>query len=247
MKILVCGCSFSSGWGFDRGINDENIWPNIVARNLQAEITNHSVAGCDNTEIFLNTLSGICDHDFDIVIAQWTSLDRIIVSPTAQQFTMITAENPHFDLSDSDYKKFHKVFLELNGMQLHWNRFYKMVSILQNYNNVYFVNGLIPWNHKLFDKSTTLEDCAKDEFISSLLQLKNQWKPDRGIQSEWIPEPIWNKIKTQTQNLNLEKWINLFDSLQSIQIDKISDTDQHPGIQSQKLFANQITEYFLDK
>ncbi len=247
MKILICGCSFSSGWGFDRGIKDKNIWPNILAKKLKAEITNCSLTGCDNTEIFLNALSAMKDHDFDIVIVQWTSLDRIIMTPTAQQVTMITAENPHPDLRNSDYKKFHRVFLELNGMLAHWNRFHKMVSILQNHDNVYFVNGLIPWNDKLFDKNTTLEDCAKDEFLSSLLQLKSQWKPDGGIESEWIPEPIWNTIKTQTQTLDLEKWINLFDNLQSIQIDQISDTDQHPGIQSQKLFANRIAGFLLDK
>jgi hypothetical protein len=245
MKILVCGCSFSSGWGFDRGINDENIWPNILAKNLHAELTNLSITGCDNTEIFLNTISAM--HDFDLVIVQWTSLDRIVVTPTSEQFTMITAENPHPDLNDIDYKKFHQIFLELNGMQAHWNRFYKMVRILQKYDNVYFVNGLIPWNHKLFDKNITLEDSAKDDFISSLLQIKSQWKPNLGIQSEWIPEPIFNKIKTQIQTLNLKKWINLFDSLQSIKVDQINNNDQHPGIQSHQIFANRITEYLLDK
>lgn len=247
MKILVCGCSFSSGWGFNSGINDENIWPNILAKNLHAEITNLSIAGCDNTEIFLNAMSAMHDHDFDLVLVQWTSLDRVVMTPAPEQLTMITAENPHPDVSDPDYKKFYQVFLELNGMQAHWNRFYKMVNILQDYDNVYFVNGLVPWNHKLFNKNTTLEDCAKDKFLSSLLQIKSQWVPGKGIQSEWIPEPIWNKIKTQIQTLNLKKWINPFDSFQSIKVDQISDADQHPGIKSHQIFANCVTKYFLDK
>ncbi len=247
MKILICGCSFSSGWGFDNGINDENIWPNIVAKNLNAEITNFSIAGCDNTEIFLNAVSAMQDQNFDQIIVQWTSLDRIIMTPTPEHCTMISQENPLPDLSDNEYKEFYKVFLELNGMQAHWNRFYKMVSILQNYDNVYFVNGLLSWHPKLFNKNTTLEDCVKNEFLSSLLQVKHKWSSNFGIQEEWIPESIWDNIKTQAQTLNLKKWINLFNSLQSMKTDQISSTDPHPGIQSHRLFANYITKYFLDK
>ena len=246
MKILVCGCSFSSGWGFDNGIDDTNIWPNILAKDLTAEITNLSVTGCDNTEIFLNSLTSIQNQTFDQIFVQWTSLDRIIVTPTAEHYTMITKDNPGPDISDADYRQFYKVFLELNGMQAHWNRFYKMVSILQNYKNVYFINGLLPWNQKLFDKNTTLEDCAKDKFLSSLLQIESKWTPNLG-QSEWIPEPIWNNIKTQVQTLNLKKWINPFDSMQSMKVDQISNNDLHPGIESHRIFANCITEYFSDK
>ena len=237
MKILVCGCSFSSGWGFDNGINDANIWPNIVAHNLDAEITNLSVTGCDNIEIFLNITTAIQNQNFDKIIVQWTSLDRIIVTPRAEHYTMITEDNPHPAISDNDYRQFYKVFLELNGMQAHWNRFYKIINILQNYTNVYFVNGLLPWNQKLFNKNTTLNECAKDKFLSLLVQRD----------SEWIPEPVWNNIKTQIQTLNLKKWINLFDNLQSMKVDQISSTDLHPGIQSHRLFANCITNYFLDE
>jgi hypothetical protein len=246
MKILVCGCSFSSGWGFDNGIDDTNIWPNILAKDLNAEITNLSVTGCDNTEIFLNSLTAIQNQAFDQIFVQWTSLDRIIVTPTAEHYTMITKDNPRPDISDADYQQFYKIFLELNGMQAHWNRFYKMVNILQSYKNVYFINGLLTWNQKLFDKNTTLEDCAKDNFLSSLLQIESKWIPNLG-QSEWIPEPIWNNIKTQVQTLNLKKWINPFDSMQSMRVDQISGNDLHPGIQSHQIFANCIAEYFSDK
>jgi hypothetical protein len=247
MKILVCGCSFSSGWGFDDGISDANIWPNIVAKNLDAEVTNLSITGCDNIEIFLNALTAIQNQNFDKIIVQWTSLERIIISPKAEHYTMITEANPCPDLSDSDYRHFYKVFLELNGMQAHWNRFHKLISVLQNYNNVYFVNGLLPWNQKLFDKNTTLEDCAKNKFLSSLLQIESKWTPDLGIQSEWMPEPVWDTIKIQVQTLDLNKWIMLIDSMQSLKVDQISDNDLHPGIQSHQIFANYITKYFLDK
>ena len=178
---------------------------------------------------------------------QWTSLDRIIMTPLSEYYTMINNNNPHPKINNTDYRQFYKVFLELNGMQAHWNRFCKMVNILQSYNNVYFVNGLLPWNQKLFDKNTTLEDCAKDKFLSSLLQIENEWIPDLGIQAEWIPEPVWNNIKTQVQTLNLKKWINLFNSMQSLKVDQISSTDLHPGIQSHQIFANCVSEYFLDK
>jgi len=247
MKILICGCSFSSGWGFNDGINDANIWPNIVAQNLNAEVTNLSVTGCDNTEIFLNTLTTIQNQNFDKIIVQWTSLDRIVMAPRVEQYTMITEDNPRPDIDNNDYRQFYKVFLELNGMQAHWNRFCKMIYILQNYNNVYFVNGLLPWNQKLFNDNTTLEDCAKDIFLSSLLHLESKWTSGSGLQSEWIPEPIWNKIKIQAQTLNLKKWIILFDSMHSMKVDQISITDPHPGIQSHRIFANCITKYFLDK
>ena len=237
MKILICGCSFSSGWGFEKGIHDKNIWPNILARNLNAEVTNLSVSGCDNTEIFLNTLVSIQNQKYDKIIVQWTSLDRIFITPKTEHFTMITRENPREDINDNDYTKFYIVFLQLNGMQAHWNRFCKLITVLQPHDNVYFVNGLLNWNQALFDKNTTLTDFANDQFLSSLIQMEG----------EWIPEPVVHSVKNQVQKFNLEKWVNLFDNLNGMKVDQVSSTDPHPGIKSQQIFAKYITEYFKHK
>ena len=53
MKLLVGGCSFSSGWRFTPD-NIHQTWPSRLAKELGAELTNVSAPAYDNKGIFLN-------------------------------------------------------------------------------------------------------------------------------------------------------------------------------------------------
>lgn len=67
MRLLVGGCSLSSGWGFTSD-NIDQTWPNLLSKKLDAQLTNVSKAGYDNTGIFLNLME------------QLTSTDSVLVS-----------------------------------------------------------------------------------------------------------------------------------------------------------------------
>ena len=79
MKILVSGCSLTAGWGFDGGPESPEIWPNILAQKLNAEITNVGRSGYDNTGIFLNALEKCTASKYDLVLLQITRLNRVVV------------------------------------------------------------------------------------------------------------------------------------------------------------------------
>lgn len=222
MKLLVVGCSFSSGWGFDKEKDNPDIWPNL----LNADVTNLSVTGTDNTGIFLNTL--LADPDkFDCVVVQWTGLDRVILG-----HSMINYDNPLPTLPDAEYRQFYKSFLLLNKRLHHLTRFCQMITYLQKYKNIYFVNGLLDWNKDVFDINRPWYKVADNKFLRSVVDVDQL--TDNQIQE------VWAGLKNQLSNIDLTRWINPFKSMQSIRSDQISDVDLHPGILSHQQYAELI-------
>jgi hypothetical protein len=223
MKILVVGCSFSSGWGFVGEKDNPSIWPNLI----DADVANMSETGTDNTGIFLNTLTAD-PKQYDRVVVQWTGMDRVVLG-----HGMITQQNPVPNLlTDSDYEHFYKSFLLLNTRLHHWSRFCQMISCLQTYQNVYFVNGLLDWDKNVFDPTMTWDRITKNKFLSSIVDVEHA--TDQQIQH------TWNIIKLQLNDIDLSKWVNPFNSLQSMRIDQVSVTDQHPGALSHQKYAELI-------
>ena len=224
MKLLVVGCSFSSGWAFKNEKDNPEIWPN----QLGADVTNLSVTGTDNTGIFLNTLLAN-PADFDQVIVQWTGLDRVVLGSS-----MINADNPLPSniLPDVTYHEFYKAFLILNKRLNHLTRFCQMVSYLQQYPNIHFVNGLVDWDQATFDADLSWDRVSANRFLHDIIDVDQL--PDQEIQR------IWDLVKTQLANIDLEKWINPFNSLQKLRRDQVSATDLHPGTESHRYYAELI-------
>lgn len=225
MKLLVVGCSFSSGWGFDGEKTNPAIWPNL----LKADVTNLSITGIDNTGIFLNTLTAK-PLTFDCVIVQWTGIDRVVLDNT-----MITQDNPlpADILPNTEYHQFYRSFLLLNKRLNHWTRFCQMVTYLQQYKNIYFVNGLVDWDKQTFDMSRSWDQVIDNKFLHSIIDCDQL--TDSQIQQTWAT------VKTQLSGIDLERWVNPFNSLQSIRIDQISNVDQHPGTLSHQKYAELIS------
>jgi hypothetical protein len=236
MKLLVSGCSFSSGWGFTES-NIEKSWPRLLAKKLNATLTNVSQTGYDNSGILLNFLEQLTKEDFDVCLLQLTNIDRILLSPNWYNRGIPRLDNmSNGFLNDHEYQSFYKGFVLLNQHSEHWNRLLKLINIIQNLvkqgKYIRFVNGLLDWDQSLF------VDPPKSKFL------------DRLIDIDHIPDNQVDELRTlvynQTESIDLNLWINSFNSLNAIKVDNISSTDTHPGLLSHEIYANLIFNYLKD-
>jgi len=235
MRLLVSGCSFSSGWGFE-SLPEKN-WANQVAEQFGATLTNVALTGYDNTGICLNFLEQITKEDFDICLLQITSISRVILSPNWNGCKLISKINiSNKFLSDSEYQRWFKNFVLLNQHAEHWNRLLKFVHIVQNLSNqgkyIRFVNGLLDWDEELFINP------KESKFLNRLIDIDQI--PDSDITR------LRELVHNQTKLIDLNLWINPFNSFDQIKVDNISDEDSHPGLKSHDLYATLITNYLKD-
>jgi|LakMenEpi03Aug12_release.lakeMendotaPanAssembly.Ray.scaffolds.fasta_scaffold194982_3 hypothetical protein len=230
MKLLISGCSFSSGWGF----NVDNIhqhWPNQIAKKLNADLVNVSAAGYDNQGIFLNFIRKIVELEFDLCLLQVTDLTRVVLSPNVHGYKLVNQTNISNDLlTDAEYWDWYKKFAILNQGMEHWERFINIVCTIQELvkqgKKIKFVNGLLSWDRELFEQPT------KSKFIQSTIDFDNIIDSD----IDKFTKIMYN----QAQTIDLDLWINPFVPLNNLQVDMISISDPHPGLKSQQIFTDLI-------
>lgn len=232
MKLLVGGCSFTQGMGFKLGPTDPELWPNVLAKQLNAEVTNVSSMGYDNPGIFLNTVSELTTNHYDLIIMQITTLNRISLSPYYWNTNKVSEYNVNPELiNEKDYASFYKSFVKLNGNFEHWKRLVNVLVTVQNLvkqgYNIHLVNGLLDWTPEFFEKDDS-------DWSKSLIDFHSL--PDVQIQE------AWDIIRKQKEKIDLSLWINPFESMYATRIDHASMSSGHPGPISQKLFVEKIVK-----
>jgi len=231
MKLLVGGCSYSAGHGFPEGIDDPNIWPNLLAKEIGAELTNVSQLGYDNPGIFLNLLKELTTNHYDLILFQVTGLNRIILSTANNGSFRVGEFNRSRYVSDSDYRHFHKVFVELNKDAEHWYRLMNMLIAVQGLvkqgHNIRLINGLLDWDKDFFENDMS-------SFAKSMVDF------DKLLTSD--AERSLKKINQDKQKIDLSLWLNPFDSLDQTKLDTVSKTDTHPGPLSQTNYTRMIVK-----
>jgi hypothetical protein len=235
-KILTSGCSLTSGWAFNDADLERN-WPNQLATRLGATITNVAYTGNDNTSIFLNFLEKISGETFDICLLQITSIDRILFSPnwnSTQMFSFYNMSNGF--MTDEEYCNWYRGFLILNQHCIHWSRLLQIQNIVKKLNvqgkYIRFVNGLLDWDQELFT------DPTNSKFLNRLIDIDN-------ISDSEI-DRLRNLVYNQTKSIDLDLWINPFNSFTDLQVDDILPTDNHPGLKSHDIFAELIFNYLRE-
>lgn len=232
MKILFSGCSFTAGGGFPRQKNEPNIWPNLLAAKLNADLVNVGQGSYDNTGIFLNAVSEFTTNNYDLILFQITSLNRVVVSPTYKRSVHISYSNispyPPHEFNEKEYREFYKSFMRLNNDFEHWKRLVRIIKTLQNFinqgYNIKIVNGLLDWDQAFFNQTDS-------DFAKNILNFHTL--PDSQI------EEGLNIINTDKEQIDLSHWINPFESIRRMQIDD-AVLDNHPGPKTNKLVADLI-------
>lgn len=245
IKACFNGCSYTQGAGFDITEREQYVYDRLVTKNYDWDSTNISQPGSSNYTIFMRSAEVLLQNQNDILITQWSGLNRIWLSPGPETFYFVNDEKfPDYSYRDvyinSRTKK------KLNELLLILNHDYQNIIDLVTYCNtleklaeatstqLIFINGLIPWQDDLVspfnnDLASTLSDYTK-----SILDFDN--RSDNEIIEYFL------KLQKQLSTLNKDIWVNLFESFQKNTHD-IAPEGHHPGIQSHKWMADKIIDY----
>ena len=255
MSITVfSGCSFSDGTGFNLGINDQNLWVNLVHTKLFANtnLVNLSQGGKSNTSIYRDTSWYMLSHkNISTVFVQWTSFIRYEFDLGAELYDSRCYVAPSAKYRDHHIngitytKEYLKKICQPFVMLPHDHR--EIVNLLKYTNsliqiaktkniNIFFINGLCHWDYDFFREKdiTNIFPNELTEYTKTLISVKTR----DDTESFAIYQQMHNEY-AGTGGINEKYWINLYDSFVSLQIDNGTD-HRHPGIHSNQKYAELI-------
>lgn len=234
-----------------------HLWVNLCHTHLNSlknlELINLGQGGASNTDIFTITMRAMSEHghNIDTIICQWTSMPRYNWNVGFELWD--TSENiPH---PDAKHRK-HDVNLNRGD---HWTRDYindltDRLRVLHHLHweilkvvdyshvihslahklgiaNVYFINGLCPWDQDYF---TRLENVFPEQYTeftkTQILNINN--RDDQEIHALY---KLAHDQYQQKGGIKPQAWINLYQSFHNLRIDHNHD-GQHPGIQSNLVY-----------
>jgi hypothetical protein len=245
MKVCFNGCSFTVGEGFAEQQRDQYIYDRLLTKQFGFDSTNVAIGGSSNHTIFMRSAREILSNKYDLVITQWTALNRIWLypGPDTAFFTndQVFPDYKYRDLylSASEKKTFCNTLLLMNH---DYNNIIELIDYCNiltaladtSATKVIFVNGLVPWQHDLVQPLLNDLGQSLSEYSKSILDFDH--RPDNEIVE------FFTKLQTKFQNLDQSKWSNLFTSFKSAVTD-IGPQGHHPGPISHKWMANNISDY----
>lgn len=253
-KLLINGCSFTAGTGFEGEKENPKIWPNLLHKEYFSnyELTNIAEPARNNEWIFHTTVSALIKNHYDNVIVAWTAIPRYNVPIGLELYTTWSQlwENKRV-IGTHEHGELSAEFLSDLGNNLrrlhndHWDilklvQYVNLLVEIQEKRNgkICFVNSLCPWSRNFFkyNKSITVKELSNFE--------KNMFNADSRSDTEVIE--LYNMVHRQYDDnggIHANKWVNLYKSLLRLRIDQIKDEDFHPGHKSQYVFVKEIKKY----
>lgn len=255
-KILAVGCSMTRGHGLEKESKDPNLWVNRIFREI-GEVHNLSMTGRNNQWIFHETLSAILreKNSYDIVLVGWSAIPRYYFHVGLELYST------HTHLSDIDINvnngmifsgkwlqrirddllKFHNDHWDILDVVKYVNALI-MIHETSPAKKIFFVNTLSPWCKDYFNFKKISLPSDLDPYEQDLLQVKT--RDDDEIFS--LYKMIHEHYSTYG-GIQESRWLNLYDSLRSMQIDDVSKSDSHPGYQSQEKYFQYLAPILKEK
>jgi len=246
MKILVVGCSMTRGHGLDLESVDPKLWVNqLLNQSFQnPEIVNLSKTGANNHWIFCETATSLINESYDIVIVGWSEISRLNFNLGLELYSTLTRFTGEFETNLNNYETVSKKWLLETGDRLrrfyndHWSLLdlikYSNILIniqLQRKSQVFFVNTMTPIPDDYFEFKNFKFPSELTDFERTMLQTESR-------DNDEIQE-LYSDIHRQYHQyggFQKSHWLNLNDTIISMRVDDASDTDRHPGYQTQDLF-----------
>lgn len=117
-----------------------------------------------------------------------------------------------------------------------------MIHETSSAKKIFFVNTLSPWCRNYFEQKTVTRPSELDPYEQTLLQVDT--RDDDEI------DALYRMIHKQYSDyggIQEPHWLNLYDSLRSMQIDDVSSTDAHPGYMSQEKYCEYLGKILREK
>jgi hypothetical protein len=245
MKLCFNGCSLTVGEGFPEHQRPKFIYNHLVSQALDAEHDNIAKGGSSNYIIFMRSAEAILTGAYDIVVTQWSALNRLWLYPGPDcSFFINDVKNKEFNykelhLSARDKKKICDTIKLLNhdyANIIDLINYCKILNKLAETNTTknVFVNGLVPWCDDLTRPLGPNLETSLSEYTKSIL--------DHESRDDVETIKFFTQLQEKFTELDQTKWVNLFDSFDSISTD-VGPEGHHPGINSHQLMADKIINY----
>lgn len=244
----VCwnGCSFTVGDGFPKDQRDQYIYDRLVSKHFDFESTNVAVSGSSNLEIFKRSAQVLLDNKYDILVTQWSALNRLWLYPGPDCFFFLNDDRfPDFSYRDIYIDP--KTKNMLRDILLLLNHDYHNILALIEYcrilecmstntdTKIIFINGLVPWTKDLNCNFSSID-------IGNQLSSYTKYILDFDHRDDQEIIGMFQNLQDNFKKLNQSQWVNIFDSMQSVHCD-IGPEGHHPGVLSHKAMADQISLY----
>lgn len=230
---------------------------NLGFNNL--EMINVGRGGASNTDIFVNTIRAITNFGdvIDTIFCQWTSGPRynwnvgFELWDTSENFGHNTQQLRKHDVNLNKGDTWSRKYINdltdrLRALHhLHWE-ILKVVDYShviytlakkQGITNVFFINGLCPWDQNYFVELHNVCPETYTEFTKHEI-LNMSSRDDQDIFELY---KLAHKHYNDSGGIDSENWINLYDSFNKNRIDTNYD-QQHPGIKSNILYYKMIRD-----
>lgn len=240
MRICFNGCSLTYGVG----VSAEQSYPSLIASDT-VKTTNIAIRGSSNYTIFMRSANALLSSHYDIVVTQWSSLNRMWLSPGPDcDFFVNDAKNADFKyrdlyLSPSKKKSFTDTLLLMNH---DYKNIFELVDYCYVLSSIakltqtrtIFVNGLVPWKEDLVRPLPHNLSTGLSNYTKSILDFVT--RDDEEIIY------LFSQLQQKFSKLDQELWVNLFESFSNNQVDFGLD-QLHPGPESHKQMADKISNY----
>lgn len=267
-RILATGCSASAGFLMGQSGTERyhdpyhpELWHIQICNRVFGKdnytFENLSEVGASNPVIFLNSAQAMLKNHYDMVIVQWSTLDRINMHIGFEEYpTMVKMHHsPDVNLVGKvtvPGRWLNKLGDDLRSIQ---NNHYLILDLLRYINilvgianltktQLFFVDAAGLWSPDFFTRKINFQPSDLSEFEQEILDVSR--RDDDQIYRMYN---LMHDTYDQIGGVHEEKWLNLYSALNSSYwIDGIVDNDKnHPGVGTQTLWAEILSPIIKEK
>lgn len=248
MKVCFNGCSITEGKGYVEDQRKIFVYPWLVGQAVNCDLDNIAVGGSTNHQIFLRSADAIVSQKYQIVITQWSALNRLRLYPGPDTTFFVNDRvhdeytYRHIHISKSQKKYLQEILLILNH---DWQNIFDLIdycrileALCKEHTKLIFVNGLLPWTSDLVLPVSDNLNCHMSDYTKEILDFDN--RDDKEVIF------FFQQLRTKFKNLNQKVWVNLFDSIQKMTVD-YAPLDNHPGPISHRMVADKIINHMRNQ
>lgn len=208
------------------------------------------IVGCsfaNNHWIFLETVTQLIKNTYDIVLVAWTAVPRFnfhvgleLYNTETLLFDMDVNVNNQQTVSGRWLKSLGDGLRKIQNDHWDYLELVKYVNVLKKIQHgsggqIFFCNSLLPWCDGYFDHKKIQVPSDLSVYEQNLLSVET--RDDHEVLA------IYNMIHEQYGQyggIQESLWLNLYQSLENMKVDQISNVDYHPGYQSQQKYISYL-------